>query len=183
MKGIIQIGNPRSISQASTDAWDKAVWESTHFEYKLQVQNYPEYKQNSLYSELVKLQPKASRLSYMVSAGAINYLKNLGGKMPGVLNNLGQLALFFKHYRFELVESHLTDSSLHTVQLYLLSEPLVWIETVGDKLLVAPVSETGEYKTELISLGSNLSIDSFKPFEHDQANTGHHLFESRSYSS
>lgn len=183
MKGIIQIGNPRSISQASTDAWDKAVWASTHFEYKLQVQNYPEYKQNSLYTELVKLQPKASRLSYMVSAGAINYLKNLGGKMPGVLNNLGQPALSFKQYRFELVESHLTDASLHSVQLYLLSEPLVWIDTIGDQLLIAPETATGEYIPQLIRLGNSLSIDSFKPIEHDTAKSGHHLFESGSYTS
>lgn len=183
MKGIIQIGYTLKIDRNTTDAWAKAVWESTHFEYKLQVQNFAESKEFPQYSALLKVQPKAERLPHLVSAGMLGYLRNLGGKMPFVSNNLGLPALPFKNYRFQLIDSHLSDLSVHNISIYFLSEPLVWIETIGEKLLVAPVSETGEYKTALISLGSNLSIDSFKSFDHDQANTGHHLFESRSYSS
>ncbi len=81
------------------------VWESTWSEYQLQVQNYDKDKRFTLFSELLHQVPAAEKLHFLVSASVTGYLRQLNGKVPDILNNLGIHFLPFRQYQFEIIES------------------------------------------------------------------------------
>ena len=86
--------------------------------------------------------------------------------MPDVLNNLGKLFVPFSSYRFEIIESDVRDKAKHRIAIELFSDPLHWIDTIGNQLLVSAPQATenleAEMLTELFSLQPYLSVHSIK---------------------
>lgn len=163
-KGTIRLCYRKIIDVASANPWDKLVFEDTYTEFRMQVQFYNSEKKYALFSELLYNVPGADKLHFLVSAALIPYLKQLNGKVPDILNNPGKTFLPFNKYRFEIIESHVTDRSKHRVAVNFYSDGLTWHDTIGNQLLVSIPGQTeaGETLTELVSLQPFLSIYSLK---------------------
>jgi hypothetical protein len=102
--------------------------------------------------------PAAEQLHFLVSAAATGYVQQLGGKIPGVLDNLGRHFLSFTHFRFEIINSDIERKENHQVAINFFSGPVQWLDTIGNYLLVAAVE--GE-KTED---GLSTHLLELKPF-------------------
>jgi len=79
--------------------------------------------------------------------------------MPFIRDNLGN-KLSFETPRFELIESHIEDISLHKVAVYYETEPFTLVEFMGEYLLL---SNSGKAENELaetfvVRMQPNLSI-------------------------
>lgn len=167
---LIQITYRKIIDAAASGPWDKLVWESTWSEYQLQVQNFDKDKRFSLFSELLHQVPAAEKLHFLVSASVTGYLRQLNGKIPDMVNSLGLHFLPFRQYRFELIESGIRDQQQHRVAIRFVSEPLWWLDTVGNRLLLAtgaPQDDTS-WATEMLELSPFVSISSLKTLPNDQ---------------
>lgn len=166
-KGQVRICYRKVIDAQSQKAWDKYMFDDSYTEYRMQSQYYNQEKKYSNFLELVKAVPGAERLHFLVSAAITGYMQQLGGKIPEVTNNNGQLFLPFHEYRFEILQSDVSDKSKHVVAVHFYSEFITWYDTIGENLLVALPGndETGEIKTEMFSLRPNLSIYSLKPID------------------
>lgn len=168
MKGIIRLGYRKLINSYSTDSWDKQVFEATHREFYMQAQQFDQQGKYETFQEIVANIPKAEQMHYLVSTAAFHHIKQLNEIMPDVKNALGQLCIPFKNFRFEIIQSHIHEKKQHEVAIFFYSEPLSWIDTVTNHLLVSTnyAIETfpnrEELSTELIALIPNLSIVSFK---------------------
>ena len=163
---IIRLCYRKIIDAASQKSWDKYVWEDSYRELMMQSQMYNADKKYKLYSELVRSVKEAEKLPYLVSTAVVNYLKQLNGVMPDVVSVLNKSCVPFRNYKFEIIESDLTNGAAHKIAIDFISEPLMWHDTVNGCLLVS-VNESydandGAMLTEMIAMQSLLSIFSLK---------------------
>lgn len=156
------------IDADSRKAWDKAVFDDTHLEFYMQAQRLdPEGKFN-IFQELIENVPNADQLHYLTSTAAVSYIRQLKDIIPDIANTYGKLCLPFKNFKFEIIDSHIHDKSQHKIAIYFYSEPVIWIETVYNQLLISyetaleNVLAGKEMETDMIPLVPFLSISHFK---------------------
>lgn len=149
--------NPRT-------AWEKMVFDDSYAAYRMQVQRFDRDGRYTRFSELLRQVPESQQLHFLVSTGVVNYLKQLQDLVPDVLDNLGRRFLRFKTYRFEIIDSAINDPSIHRVAISFISEPLWWLDTVGEYVLLAEPTDatTGPLSTILFKLPPYVSINSIQ---------------------
>jgi len=165
MKGLIRFGYEKIIDASSPGSWEKYVHADTYTEFLVQSQLYNRNGKYSTLPEMLKNDPPAEKLHFLVSSAAIGYLKQLNNFIPDIRNNNGNLFLPFTSYRFEILQSDISDPRKHIVSIKFISEPLLWHDTVGDLLLVSSRgnrSVNEEFHTEMVRLRPFFSIYSFQ---------------------
>lgn len=165
MKGVIRLCYRKIIDINSVKPWDKLVFADSYMEFLMQAQLYNQDKKYHTFAELITNVPGADRLHFLVSASVYGYLQQLDSKMPDITNALGRQFLTFKHFRFEIVNSHIQDKTQHQVALNFFSELLEWRDTIGHQLLLSVPgnTENGEQQTELFTIPPFVSICSLQP--------------------
>ena len=168
MKGIISLCYRKVIDASSQKAWDKFVFDDTYLEFFMRAQYFDPQGQYTTLKALEENIPQAHQIHGMVSTAAIGYLQQLKDIMPEIVNAHGKLCLSFKRFKFEIIHSHIQNKSEHKIAIYFYSEPLTWIDSIGNHLLVAYGNQTEAIKngidvaTDIIDLQPNLSISFFK---------------------
>jgi hypothetical protein len=162
VKGIITVCYRKIIGPDTPGAWEQLVHADTWMEFCMQAQYFSQDGKWRSASELRSAVPGAAQLDFLVSAAARNYILQLRNTVPDVLNMLAKPFLQFSNYSFEIIASHLDDKSRHRIAITFYSDPLLWLDTLGDVLLVAPgeLNPAGRYTTEMFRLGPQLSINS-----------------------
>jgi hypothetical protein len=164
MNQTIRFCYRKIIDATSAKAWERLVHEDSYTEFKMQAQRFNQENKYHTFGEIVQHNPSAEQLHFLVSGAVVPYIQHLEEKVPDVLNVLGKHFLVFKNFRFEIINSHMDDHTKHRVAINFYSEPLVWIDTVGDKMIVSTNNEAtgGEWPTETMVLSPFLSICSVK---------------------
>jgi hypothetical protein len=165
-KRVIRLAYRKIIDASSQKQWEKYVFEDSYREFLLQAQLYNQEKKYSTFGEMIAHVPNAEKLHFLVSGSIVGYLKQLNGKIPDILNAVGKHFLPFASYRFELINSDVRKKESHQVAINFLTAPMIWYDTIGSQLLVAPeeinVAEGEEVLTELFSMQPFLTIHSLK---------------------
>jgi hypothetical protein len=163
-KGLVTLCYQKLIDASSTGNWDRLVFEDTYKEYFMQAQQFDQQKRHSTFQEIVKNNPKAEAMHYLVSTAAIGYIRQLDEKIPEVTNSLGKLCLSFTKFKFEIIQSHIRDIALHKIAIHFYSEPVTWIDAIGNQFIFSPgdqlelISKGKKIETQTISFSSQLSI-------------------------
>jgi len=155
------------VNAASGKQWDKRVFEATYKEYYMQAQQFDQENKYQTFSELIVNVPKADQMHYLVSTSIAGYLKQLNERIPDVLNVFGNSCIPFKKFKFTIIQSSIKTKEQHAVEILFYSEPLLWLDSIGTQLIVAP-GETyhgDEVESEMISLIPGLSVCSYKQLE------------------
>ncbi|MBE9585922.1 hypothetical protein IM792_15805 [Mucilaginibacter sp. JRF] len=151
------------IDASATKAWDRQVFDDSYMEYRMQVQNFVQAEQYPLYSDLLQHNPDVARINHMVSGAVIGYLQQLNNIMPDVLNALGRRFLKFNEFKFEIINSHLDNKDKHRISITFYSEPVYWLDTIGQNLLLTGTDQqTDTMLTDLLPLTPYLSIYSLQ---------------------
>ncbi|MFT3702587.1 MAG: hypothetical protein QM802_09465 [Agriterribacter sp.] len=152
------------IDSASQHAWDKLVFEDTYMEFKMQSQLYNAEKKYQTFKELMQHVPNADKLHFLVSAAAVNYIKQLGDRIPDLTDMVGKRFLPFQHFQFEIINSHTSNKAAHSIAIYFYSDPLIWHHTVGDCLLLSDKKSSlpAETITHLFQLKPFVNIHSIQ---------------------
>ena len=163
---IIRLCYRKIIDAAAQKQWDKNVWEDTCRELFMQVQIYNAEKKYKLYSELLKGVKEAEKLPYLVSTALVGYLKQLNGIIPDITNVTGKTCLPFRNYKYDIIESDLANEAQHKIAIDFISEPLIWHDTIDNKLLISVNDNRdendGAILTDMIEMQPFLSIFSIK---------------------
>jgi len=168
MKGLIKLCYRKVIDISSTSAWDKYVFDDTYKEFYMQAQQFDQQKKYGTFQEMVKNIPSADQMHYLVSTAAVNYIRQLNGLFPDVLNVLGKRCIPFENFKFEIVESHIKNKDQHKVSICFYSDALTWIDTIDNQLLFAAGDQTEALyrgqalETEMVLWRSNLTVHSFQ---------------------
>lgn len=152
------------IDAASSTAWERLIFEDSYTEFKMQVQRFNEGNKYSSFGEILHNNPAAEQLHFLTSAAAAGYVKQLNNKMPDVVNTLGKTFLPFSNFKFEIINSDVKDVFKHKVAVVFFSEPVQWIDTIGNTMLIAAGNkiENGELLTDTFVLPPFVSIYSIK---------------------
>ncbi|QJW92324.1 hypothetical protein HNV11_11720 [Spirosoma taeanense] len=168
-KGLIQLSYCKIIDASASKPWDKAVFDDTYQEFFMQAQLYNPEAKYQTFRELLDNVPNAEQLHYLTSRVAMGDLKQLNQQIPDVVNAFGRLFLPFTQFKFEILASHVKKKEAHRIAIFFYSDPLTWIDTVADKLLIAYGDQRAalqagqEVNTDLVALQPNLSIWSYQP--------------------
>ncbi|MFN3850289.1 MAG: hypothetical protein ACK4NY_12715 [Spirosomataceae bacterium] len=168
MKGIIQLCYRKIIDINSQKTWDKYVFDDTYMEFFMQSQFYNQEGKYITFQEILNAHPEAEKIHFLTSTAAVGYIQQLNEIMPDVLNTHGKLCIPFKNFRFEIIHSNVKSKQEHRVAIYFYSEPITWIDTIDNQLVIAygdrsEAIQNGELvETEMITLQPFLSIASIK---------------------
>jgi hypothetical protein len=97
----------------------------------------------------------------------------MNGVIPGLHDMLEKLTVPFKDFKFEIMESHIKDKLKHKISIYYYSDPMIWIDTIDNTLLMADYKsitslQQGEsIGSYLIPLEKNISISFFQKMTSD----------------
>lgn len=166
LKGIIRLSYRKIIDANSQKLWDKYVFEDTYTEFFMQAQFYNQENKYTTFQELLDNVPNADRLHNLTSAAAVGYIRQLNQIVPDIANRSGKLCLPFSQFKFEIIHSHVQDKNAHRVAIQFFSDPVTWLDTVHDTLLIAygdrreALAQGQEVETDLIALQPYLSISS-----------------------
>ena len=165
MNRTIRFCYRKIIDTNSSKAWERLVFEDSYTEFKMQHQQFNIAGVNS-FSEMLQKNAAAEQLHFLVSGAALGYVQQLNGKIPDVFNSLGRQFLPFINFRFEIINSDIKDVSKHTVAINFFSEPVVWIDTIGNAMLlnINNEKENNELLTHMLTLQPYLSICSIQQF-------------------
>ncbi len=164
-KGTIQLCYRKIIDSTSTKLWEQYVFQDTYMEFFMKAQYYNQDGKYQTYQELIDNIPNASQLPFLVSTAAHGYILQLKGIVPDITNAFGKLCLPFEQYQFDIVHSHISDKQQHKIAIYFYSNPIVWLDSIGDQILISynTNNQNDTFETDLLRLQPYLSIISFKP--------------------
>lgn len=168
MTGIIRLCYSKVIDKDYQAAWDKNVFHATHKEFYMQAQQFDQQKRYSTFHEMLAHLPKAEGMHYLVSTAAKGYLLQLNNLVPDVTNAAGKLCVPFRNFKFEILQSHVSDKSQHRIALSFYSEPLLCVGTLESRLVFAALSKAEAYEageeveTDTLLFRPGLSISSFR---------------------
>jgi hypothetical protein len=164
MNKTIRLCYRKIIDSNSPKMWEKMVFEESFLEFKMQAQRFnPGNKYNS-FSDILLNNSTAEQLHFLVSGAVVGYIKQLNERVPDIINTLGKHFLPFKQFRFEIINSDIKDITKHKIAVNFFSEPVTWVDTIGDTLVVSVnnVYENDELLTDTVTMIPFLSIYSIK---------------------
>jgi hypothetical protein len=150
MKRKISFCYRKIIDKNASKAWERLVWEDSYAEFKMQAQRFNNNGGLSSFGEMLTASPAAQQLHFLVSHTATAYVQQLNGIVPDVLNTIGKRFLPFSNFKFEIINSDLKDATKHQVAVNFFTEPLIWMDTIGNMLLLHlnKTTDTGALLTE-----------------------------------
>jgi len=162
MKALIKVAYRQVIDYSSRGELEQNIFKDTYNEYLLQVQSFDPEGKYKKWHELQTQFPKAIvNVPLKVGFSIGGYINNLNNKMPGVWDSLEAIQLPFKNYKFDILDSDITNRPSHKVSVTYESEHLTLLGIVGEFLIVAlgdQVEATKPIQTFLLRIRNNFSI-------------------------
>ncbi len=163
---LIKLDVRQVIDISATSAFEKAILQASYQEFLLKSQAYnPEGKWKT-FSALKAHDGRANSLHYKCSFAVVGIINTLQKQLPFLTDTLEQ-PIEFDTFRFELVESDISDKSVHKVAIHYITNVFSFFGSIDDCMILAkgdkfnhPVETPAE--TFLLQLRSNLSICSYE---------------------
>lgn len=165
-RALINIAYKQVIDAASQSSFEKNVLHFSYEEYKMKQQAYNTDGTITRFTALKAKDGRANSLHYksgFAIAGIIDTLKN----NIIVLQDEAEQNFVFETYRFEVIESDITNELLHKVAIHYISGTLTLYEIIGEYLLVTRGDKSATKSTEpvetfLIKVQAGMTIVSYK---------------------
>ncbi len=165
-KAIIKIAYRQIMGASTQNSFEKNVLNFSYEEYKLKSQAYNPEGKFKTFSELKAHDGRANSLHYKSGFAVIGLIDSLNKQIPFIKDSLGQRILF-NSYKFEVIESDITNKLLHAVAITYYTDSLALLEIIGDQLLVAPAdkmieAENDTVETFIVKMQDGLSVSHYK---------------------
>lgn len=165
-RALITIAYKQVIDAASQNRFEKDILRFSYEEYKMKQQAYNADGSIKRFTALKAKDGRANSLHYksgFAVAGIIETLKN----NIIVLQDNEEKNFEFETYRFEVIESDITNETLHKVAIHYISVLLTLYESIGEYILVAKGDKSAEKSTEptetfLVKVQAGMTIVSYK---------------------
>ena len=167
--GGIKLAYKQIIDATSQTGFEKSVFIASYNEFLLKSQAYNLEKKSKTFTEMKANDGRANSLHYKCSFAIIGFINNLNKQIPNLQDTLGN-NIAFDTFKFEVIESDITDKSAHKVVITYLTDTLTLFEIIGDYLLLAVgnklINENNEaVETFLLKMQPNLGIVSYQNSE------------------
>ena len=165
-KALIKIAYRQVIDASTQNEFEKNILQFSYGEFKLKSQAYNPEGKFKTFSELKNNDGRANSLHYKSGFAVIGFLDALAKKIPFFEDTLGHSVLF-NGYKFEVIESDITNKLMHKVSITYYTDTLALYEIIGDYLLLASVDKTLDEENEstdtfMIKMQPGISVISYK---------------------
>ncbi len=162
-KALIKFAYRQVIDINSTGGFEKSVFNATYQEFLLKSQAYNIDNRFDTFSELKQNDGRANSLHYKLSFSALHLLHSLDNKIPDLKDNAGKCILF-EAPKFELIESSLTDRSVHKLAINYCTGLFTLMGIAGEYLVLAEgdVSDKEMADTFTLKMQPELSVFFYK---------------------
>ena len=162
-KALIKLAYRQIIDIHSTGDFEKKVFNDTWEEFNMQAQVYDQGGTLKTFQQLVAHNPKANSLHYKVGFAIGLYVKELNTIIPEFRDSLDRITIPFETYRFEIIQSDITNKAEHKVAVLFITDTLTLLGNIGDYLLLSHGDQLHTIQQEgtdtfLLQLKPGLSI-------------------------
>jgi hypothetical protein len=164
---LIKIAYRQIINAASQNAFEKNILNYSYNEFLLKSQVYNLEGKFKTFTELKANDGRANSLHYKSGFAVGGLIDRLNKKIPFLQDTLGQ-PVVFDTYKFEVIESDITNRLLHKVSITYITGVLTLFAAIGECLVLAAGDQLTATITEPVDSFSlkmqvNLSIVSYQP--------------------
>lgn len=165
-KAFIKIAYRQVMDASSQNSFEKNVLQFSYEEFKMKSQAYNPEGKFKTFSELKAHDGRANSLHYKSGFAVVGFIDSLRKQIPNFVDTLGQPVLF-NSYKFEVIESDITNKAVHKVAITYYTDTLVLFEIVSDCLLLATADKMTEGENEavetfMIKMQDAVSVSSYK---------------------
>jgi hypothetical protein len=156
MKAHIKIAFRQIIDVNCNSQFEKNVLRASFNEFVLKSQAYNLENRFRTFQEMVENDGRANSLHYKSGFAITNFIKALNNKMPVLQDSLARPIHFITH-KFEIIDSDLSDASVHKVAVTYMTDTLTLFGSMGDYLLLG-VGIQNPVDTFVLKMRDGLSI-------------------------
>ena len=162
-KAKIKLVYRQVIDESSESGFEKAIFKYSYQEFLLKSQPYNPDGKLKTFTKLKENDDRANSLNYKLSFTIGHFITQLNNKIPLIKDNLRN-KLSFTAARFELIESHTEDISLHKVAINYETETMSLLELFGEYMLLtlSDPAESETVGTFILRMQPDLSIISYQ---------------------
>ena len=165
-KAIIQLTYRQIIDATSQADFEKNILNFSYEEYKMKSQVYNTDGSIATFTALKEKDGRANSLHYKAGFAIGGIVEGLKNKIPFLQDALGQ-AIIFDTYKFEVIESDITNKLLHKVAIHYTTGIFTLHQVIGETLLLSKENapENGYHKpddTFMIKMLQGLSIINYE---------------------
>jgi hypothetical protein len=163
-KAKIKLVYKQVIDESSESGFEKAIFKATYEEFLMKSQAYNPDGKFKTFNKLRAHDGRANSLHYKLSFAAGHFIEQLNNKIPLIKDNLGN-KLSFETARFELIESHTEDISLHKLAINYETAEMTLLELFGEYMLLTqenPEEKEDTINTFILRMQQDLSIVSYQ---------------------
>ena len=170
-KALIKIAYRQVMDASSQSTFEKNVLQFSYEEFKMKSQAYNPEGKFKTFSELKAHDGRANSLHYKSGFGVIGFIDSLNKRVPNLTDTMGQNILF-NSYKFEVIESDITNRLLHKIAITYYTDTLVLFAVIGDCMLLAPADKVMEGENEsietfMVKMQDGLSVSNYKENRED----------------
>lgn len=148
------------IGQSSVANWEKYIFEDTHKEYLMQQQRFNSKEEPvNTFRELLAVNPGADQLHFLTGIAADSYIAQFNKSFYRYTDVLGSAFFPFTGYKFDIINTDITDVSKHKVGITFYSPLFTFLGVINNAYLVSlNTDDATGYETLMFPLQSQLSI-------------------------
>lgn len=164
-KAIIKISGTQVIDMYSASTFEKNILQLSYDEYKMKQQAYNTDGSIHTFTALKAKDGRANSLHYKSGFAIAGLVESLNKKIS-IAQDGREQSFEFDTWRFEVIESDITDVAKHKVAVHYISAECTLFEIIGSYLLLAKGSQWEEgqvAETFLIKIQPGISIVSYQP--------------------
>lgn len=165
-KPLIKISYRQVIDRNNESLFEQNVFNASYAEFLMKSQAYNMEGKYKTFTQLKAADGRANSLHYKSGFAVGGFIETLNKKIPSLQDASGQ-AILFDTWRFELIESDITDKFSHKLAIHYITGTLTLLESFGDNLLLAYGDKTAQL-TEgiedsfILKLMPGVSVISYK---------------------
>jgi hypothetical protein len=165
-KAKIKLVYRQVIDESSQSGFEKAIFHASYQEFLLKSQAYNPEAKFKTFSKMKANDGRANSLHYKLGFAVTHFIVQLNNRIPLLKDNLGN-KMSFEIARFELIESHIDDISLHKIAINYEVAILNLVELFGEYMLLSrnEAAEGEPVETFVLRMQPDLSITSYQQVE------------------
>ena len=134
---IIKIAYRQVIDASAKEQFEQMVINLSYNEFLLKSQAYNTEGKFKTFSEMKANDGRANSLHYKCGFAVSGLIETLNKTIPGIKDSLDTVPLFFTSYKFEIVESDITNRLEHKVAITYFTDTLTLHTIIGEYMLLS----------------------------------------------
>lgn len=162
-KALVKLVYRQVIDASSAGDIERNIFHASYDEFLMKSQAYNPEGRFKTFTDLKANDGRANSLHYKISFGAGHFVDFFKNRIPELTDSMGH-AVEFAEAKFELLESDITDRSVHRLAINYTTDTLSLINIIGEYLLLAKGKITpGEpVDTFILKMQPNLTISEYQ---------------------